>query len=81
MIRWERPCPVGTPNTRYYCVHLQQDLFGCWVLTRVWGRKGSRRGRIIHTLVDTQITGERSIARIARQRTRHEYRLVAGYPP
>ena len=31
--RWER-------DTRYYELHLRQDLFGDWVLTRVWGGKG-----------------------------------------
>jgi hypothetical protein len=49
-IHWER-------GTRYYEMHLQQDLyemhlqqdlFGDWVLTRVWGRRGTALGRIVH---------------------------------
>jgi hypothetical protein len=32
-LRWER-------GTRYYEVYLHQDLWGEWVLTQVWGRRG-----------------------------------------
>jgi hypothetical protein len=28
--RWEK-------GTRYYEIHLHQDLWGDWVLTQVWG--------------------------------------------
>jgi predicted DNA-binding WGR domain protein len=37
LFRWESP-------TRYYLAHVQQNLFGCWELVRMWGGKGSRRG-------------------------------------
>jgi len=30
---------------RFYRMHLQCDLFGCWLLTREWGRIG-RRGQL-----------------------------------
>jgi len=30
-------------GTRYYALLLQQDLWGAWLLTRIWGGKG--RGR------------------------------------
>jgi hypothetical protein len=33
-LRWER-------GTRYYEVYLHQDLWGDWVLTQVWGRRGT----------------------------------------
>jgi transposase len=39
---WER-------GTRYYEVHLHQDLWGDWVLTQVWGRRGTELGRMVHT--------------------------------
>lgn len=42
-LRWER-------DTRYYDALLHQDLWGRWVLTRVWGRKGTRLGRVVHQL-------------------------------
>jgi len=32
-------------GTRYYRLHLEQDLWGAWCLTRVNGRCGSRLGR------------------------------------
>ena len=40
-LRWER-------GTRYYEVYLHQDLWGDWVLTQVWGRRGTALGRIVH---------------------------------
>jgi hypothetical protein len=39
--RWEK-------DTRYYEAHLHQDLWGGWVLTHVWGQRGTRLGRIRH---------------------------------
>jgi hypothetical protein len=40
-LRWER-------GTRYYEAHLHQDLWGDWVLTQVWGRRGTELGRMVH---------------------------------
>ncbi|MGY6217349.1 WGR domain-containing protein [Methylolobus aquaticus] len=37
--RWEK-------DTRYYEAILQQDLWGTWVVTRVWGRRGTRLGQV-----------------------------------
>lgn len=37
--RWEK-------NTRYYEVHVEPDLWGEWVLTRVWGRRGTALGQM-----------------------------------
>jgi hypothetical protein len=39
-LRWQR-------GTRYYEVHLHQDLWGDWVLTQVWGRRGTELGRMV----------------------------------
>ena len=38
-IRWE--CE---DKNRYYEVHANMDLFGEWVLTKAWGRRGSALG-------------------------------------
>lgn len=38
-LRWEK-------DTRYYEAILQQDLWGTWVVTRVWGRRGERLGQV-----------------------------------
>jgi len=43
-LRWEH-----SGAGRYYEAHLARDLFGQWVLTRVWGRRDSTRGRVVHT--------------------------------
>ncbi len=37
-LRWVR-------GTRYYRVHLEQDLWNEWLVTQVYGRIGSRLGR------------------------------------
>lgn len=39
--RWEKA-------QRYYEAHLHQDLWGGWVLTKVWGRSGTLLGRAVH---------------------------------
>jgi hypothetical protein len=36
-------------GTRYYQLHLEQDLRGAWILTRVNGRRNSRLGRALMT--------------------------------
>lgn len=38
-MRWEK-------DTRYYETRLHQDLWGQWVLTRVWGRRNTPMGKI-----------------------------------
>jgi hypothetical protein len=62
-------------GTRYYRVHLEQDLWHGWVLTQVNGRIGSPLGRarsrplpsIDHALSD--------LASIARRRRQRGYEL------
>jgi hypothetical protein len=39
--RWEK-------GSRYYDILLHQDLWGDWVLTRIWGRRGTQLGREVH---------------------------------
>jgi hypothetical protein len=39
--RWEKA-------QRYYEAHIHQDLWGEWVLTKVWGRQGTLLGRAVH---------------------------------
>lgn len=38
-LRWEK-------ETRYYEAHIEQDLWGEWVFTRVWGRRNSLMGQM-----------------------------------
>ena len=34
-------------GTRYYELHLQQDLWGGWEIQRIFGRSKSKHGRVI----------------------------------
>ena len=38
---------IGTQ--RYYRIILSQDLFGEWVVTKIWGGIGKATGRVMHT--------------------------------
>jgi hypothetical protein len=49
-LRWVR-------GTRYYRVHLEQDLWNEWLVTQVYGRIGSRLGHA-HALPAASIEGE-----------------------
>jgi predicted DNA-binding WGR domain protein len=71
--RWER-------DSRYYELRVQQDLFGDWLLTRVWGRKGSALGQIRHELCADQAEANARYAEAAIRRGKRRYReiMVAG---
>lgn len=66
--RWE--CP---DRDRYYEAHLARDLLGDWVLTRVWGRRGSPHGRITHTPFKTLEQAQASLRRLATRRRARGY--------
>lgn len=44
IIRWEK-------DQDYYLVYVHQDMFGDWLVTRVWGLTGTQYGGMKHTLV------------------------------
>jgi len=44
ILRWEK-------DQDYYLVHVHQDMFGDWLVTRAWGQTGTLYGGIKHTLV------------------------------
>lgn len=69
--RWEND---GTD--RYYEAHLARDLLGDWVLTRVWGRRGSPRGRVLHTPCDSPEQARGLLSKVTAQRQAHGYRLT-----
>ena len=50
VVRWEKTLPNGV--IRYYELRLQKDLWDNYVLTHVWGSRGTRLGRLIHTPVE-----------------------------
>lgn len=67
-LRWTR-------GTRYYRVHLEQDLWTAWTITRVNGRIGTPLGRariLVQPSIDVALL---ALAGIARRRRRRGYEL------
>lgn len=69
-IRWER-------GTRYYEVRLHSDLWGQWVLTRSWGRRGERLGRVWHIPCQSYQEGQQQLAAVQARRQQHGYVKVS----
>jgi hypothetical protein len=69
-LRWIR-------GTRYYRVHLEQDLWHNWLLTQVNGRRASSLGRI-RSLPSSNIeTALLDLAAIAKRRRIRGYELMS----
>jgi hypothetical protein len=69
-LRWVR-------GTRDYRVHLEQDLWHNWLLTKVNGRIGTRLGRA-HSLQSPSIEAALlSLAAIAQRRRQRGYQLMS----
>jgi len=64
---------VNVEKARYYQAHLCRDLFGEWILLKVWGSCGSRRGRLASTAVESYADG------VAALRESGERRSARGY--
>ena len=60
---------------RYYRILLSQDLFGDWVVTRVWGGIGKASGRIKHSPCSSYEDAITFIRNIAKIRIRRGYQL------
>jgi hypothetical protein len=67
MKRWET-------ETRYYLAWLHQDLFGEWVVYRMWGGKRNGRGSSRLDRVASEEEGRRLLEAIAKTRRAHGYR-------
>jgi hypothetical protein len=68
-LRWTR-------GTRYFRVHLEQDLWSGWLLTLVNGRNGSRLGRARATPTESIETALQTLAAIAKRRRQRGYELT-----
>jgi hypothetical protein len=73
-LRWTR-------GTRYYRVHLEQDLWAEWILTQVNGRRGSRLGRARTRPAASIEIALLELAHIAKRRRLRGYELTRYYPP
>ena len=69
--RWEK-------DNRYYELLVQQDLWGQWLLTRVWGRKGSALGQIRHELCESYAAGLVKYAEAEIRRRKRGYVTVSA---
>ena len=76
-LRWHRD-----RDYRYYEVFLQQDLLAAWVVTSVWGRRGSAAGGMRRQVVADYASGLTVLEAIKKRRVQHGYVLVreAGNP-
>lgn len=68
-LRWER-------GTRYYEIYLHQDLWGDWVLTQVWERRGTELGRIVHIPCASYQDGRDRLAAVQVQREQRGYKVL-----
>ena len=66
--RWE-----NLEKKRYYTISFSRDLFGDWVITRVWGGIGKATGRITHLPCASYEDGLKQIEKIARIRVNRGY--------
>lgn len=71
--RWEKA-------TRYYEVYLHPDLWGDWVLTRIWGRRGELLGRVVHTPCSSYQEGQQRLAAVQVRRQQRGYVRVPSPP-
>jgi len=68
-LRWTR-------GTRYYRVHLEQDLWASWVVTSVNGRSGIPLGRARFRPAATIDAALLELADIAKRRRQRGYELM-----
>ena len=71
-VHWEKPTDKGI---RYYAVRIHQDLWGGWVLTKTWGRRGTRLGRVVHTPCGSYQTALEELARVHARREQRGYKV------
>jgi predicted DNA-binding WGR domain protein len=67
--RWEK-------DTRYYEARVHQDLWGNWVVTRIWGRIGSKLGQIRHTPCPSYEDAQKELNAIEKRRQSRHYRPI-----
>ena len=67
-------------HTRYYLLHLYQDLLGDWAITRVNGQIGSHLGQTHHEIVASYHAGLERIAIYSKAREKRSYTRVFTHP-
>lgn len=69
-LRWVR-------GTRYYRVHLEQDLWRGWLLTKVNGRIGTRLGKARSVPSPSIETALLTLSDVAKRRRQRGYQLTS----
>jgi hypothetical protein len=59
--------------TRHYTALLHQDLFGQWVLTKAWGARGSKLGRVVDVPCRDYAEGLAGLEAVSRRREKRGY--------
>jgi predicted DNA-binding WGR domain protein len=75
-LRLERIDPARN-MARYYTLVVELTLFEDWSCTRNFGRIGSRGGRIMLGLFETQAAAEAELMALLRQKQARGYRIIA----
>ncbi|RMD59543.1 WGR domain-containing protein [Candidatus Parcubacteria bacterium] len=63
-------------GTRYYELRVQQDLWGDWTISRIWGQRGSRLGSMKIEPYDSLEQAMRRYEELSKQRARKGYEMV-----
>lgn len=72
-LRWEK-------DTRYYEAHIEPDLWGGWVLTRIWGRRGTPMGQVRRAPCGSYAEAVGKLVAVTKQRERRGYAAVGARP-
>jgi predicted DNA-binding WGR domain protein len=72
-LRWHK-------GTRFYEAILQQDLWGEWVLTRRWGRRGAKTGKSMTMPCASYEQGLQLLEEVIERRAKRGYVAVTGLP-
>jgi predicted DNA-binding WGR domain protein len=62
---------------RYYHLEIAEDLFGCWLLIREWGRIG-RRGRSVVASFPSRTAARSAMELVLEAKTRRGYSTVSA---
>jgi predicted DNA-binding WGR domain protein len=72
-LRWHK-------GTRFYEAILQQDLWGEWVLTRRWGRRGAKTGKSMAMPCVSYEQGLQLLEDVIERRSNRGYTAVTELP-
>lgn len=73
--RWEHP-----EKQRYYRVIFARDLFGDWVITKIWGGLNQAGGGAKHIACQSYDDGLKLIEKIAKIRNQRGYKIIQMIP-